>query len=183
MLLTFTFSLTALAQNAKVFTLSGKVIEKSSNQPLEFASIYVQNQDKENIISGGMTNEKGEFNIDVPQGVYYLKVDFLGFLPIEKKNISVLNNTNIGILSVEDDAQLLDDVVVIAQASTVEIKLDKNKKYYIGLEFEPSDNCKKFIFQAVNSKNLTTIIDSKIIKSTTSNTYRDVGIRYRIYYK
>ena len=64
-----------------------------------------------------------------------------------------------------------------------EIKLDKNKKYYIGLEFEPSDNCKKFIFQAVNSKNLTTIIDSKIIKSTTSNTYRDVGIRYRIYYK
>ncbi|MHC5202556.1 TonB-dependent receptor [Myroides sp. LJL119] len=131
MLLTFTFSLTALAQNAKVFTLSGKVIEKSSNQPLEFASIYVQNQDKENIISGGMTNEKGEFNIDVPQGVYYLKVDFLGFLPIEKKNISVLNNTNIGILSVEDDAQLLDDVVVIAQASTVEIKLDK-KVYNVG---------------------------------------------------
>lgn len=64
-----------------------------------------------------------------------------------------------------------------------EIKLDKNKKYYIGLDFEPIDNCKKFIFQAVNSKNLTTIIDSKIIKSTTSNTYRDVGIRYRIYYK
>lgn len=131
MLLTISCSVTALAQSAKVFTLSGKVIEKSTNQPLEFASIYVQNQEKENIISGGMTNEKGEFKIDIPQGTYFLKVDFLGFLPIEKTNISVTSHTNIGTLTVEDDAQLLDDVVVIAQASTVEIKLDK-KVYNVG---------------------------------------------------
>lgn len=64
-----------------------------------------------------------------------------------------------------------------------EIKLDKNKKYYIGLSFEPSDNCKKFIFQAINSKNLKTIIDSKITKSNNNNTYNDIGVRYRVYYK
>ncbi|MHC5310196.1 TonB-dependent receptor [Myroides sp. LJL116] len=131
MLLTICYSVTALAQNPKLFTLSGKVIENSTSQPLEFASIYAQNQDRENIISGGMTDEKGNFSFQVPPGTYFIRIDFLGFTPLEKRDILVDQNTNVGTLKVEDDSQLLDDVVVIAQSSSVEIKLDK-KVYSVG---------------------------------------------------
>ncbi len=130
-LLSLFFSTAALAQGAKNFTITGKVTENSTNQPLEFASIYAQNQNNPSIISGGMTDEKGDFSFEVPQGTYFIKVDFLGFLPLEKRDILVDKNTNVGILKVKDDAQMLDDVVVIAQASTVEIKLDK-KVYSVG---------------------------------------------------
>ncbi|WP_334126205.1 hypothetical protein [Empedobacter brevis] len=63
------------------------------------------------------------------------------------------------------------------------LKLEKNKRYYIGLRFEPSKHCKQFIFQAVNHKNMKTIIDTYIRTSNPQNTYNDVGIRYKLYYK
>lgn len=63
------------------------------------------------------------------------------------------------------------------------IKLSKNKLYYIGLEFEPSESCKKFIFEAVNNKKMKTIIDLSIKKSTKLNTFNDFGIKYKLYYK
>ncbi|MEC4114334.1 outer membrane beta-barrel family protein [Myroides pelagicus] len=125
------FSLTAFAQNSKKSTLTGTVIEASTNQPLEFASIFAQNEQNKNIISGGMTNEKGKFSFDVPSGNYYLKIEFLGFKTIELHNVQVQKDTNIGIQKVHDDTQMLEGVVIVAEKSEVDIKLDK-KIYSIG---------------------------------------------------
>lgn len=131
MLFSIFLSLTALGQNAKRATVTGTVIEASTNEPLEFASIYAQNENDANIVSGGMTDSKGNFTFDVPVGTYYLKIDFLGFKPIELHNIKVDGNTNLGKHKVYGDSQMLESVVVIAEKSTVDIKLDK-KVYNVG---------------------------------------------------
>lgn len=117
-------------QMAKV-KVSGKVIEQSTKQPLEYASIYMQNSKNPSMVSGGITDSKGEFNFEVPAGIYYIKVEFLGFKTVEFKNKQIDKDTNLGTITVTEDAKQLDEVVVIAERSTVEIKLDK-KVYNVG---------------------------------------------------
>lgn len=111
--------------------ITGKVIEKATNQPLEYASVYAQNTKIPAIVNGAMTDAKGEFSFEVPAGVYYLKIEFLGFKTVEFKDKALQADTNLGLITVSEEAKQLDEVVVIAERSTVEIKLDK-KVYNVG---------------------------------------------------
>jgi len=131
LLLVFLTALTTAAQNRAQSTVSGTVIEASTNTPLEYASIYAQNESNATIVSGAMTDSKGQFSFTVPDGSYYIKIDFLGFKTLELKNITVNGDTNIGVKKVQDDTQMLEEVTVIAERSTVDIKLDK-KIYNVG---------------------------------------------------
>lgn len=131
LLFVFLTALTTAAQNRAQSTVTGTVIEAATNTPLEYASIYAQNESNSNIVSGAMTDEKGHFSFDVPDGNYYIKIDFLGFKTLELKNISVQGDTFIGVQKVQDDTQMLEEVTVIAERSTVDIKLDK-KIYNVG---------------------------------------------------
>jgi outer membrane receptor protein involved in Fe transport len=131
LLFVFLTALTTAAQNRAQSTVTGTVIEAATNTPLEYASIYAQNESNSNIVSGAMTDEKGHFSFDVPDGNYYIKIDFLGFKTLELKNISVQGDTSIGVQKVQDDTQMLEEVTVIAERSTVDIKLDK-KIYNVG---------------------------------------------------
>ncbi len=127
----FLLSLTVTAQNQKRGTISGTIIEATTNQPLEYASIYAQNNSNAAVVSGGMTDSKGFFSFEVPEGNYYLKIDFLGFKTIEIPQIEVKGVTSIGIQKIHDDTQNLEEVTIIAERSTVDIKLDK-KVYNVG---------------------------------------------------
>ncbi|WP_410880662.1 TonB-dependent receptor domain-containing protein [Myroides sp. DW712] len=131
LLFVFLTTLTTAAQNRAQSTVTGTVIEAATNTPLEYASIYAQNESNSSIVSGAMTDEKGRFSFNVPDGNYYIKIDFLGFKTLELKNITVQGNTDIGMQKVQDDTQMLEEVTVIAERSTVDIKLDK-KIYNVG---------------------------------------------------
>ena len=124
-------ALTTAAQNRNQSTVTGTVIEAATNTPLEYASIYAQNESNSSIVSGAMTDQKGRFSFELPDGNYYIKIDFLGFKTLELKNIAVHGNTDIGVQKVQDDTQMLEEVTVIAERSTVDIKLDK-KIYNVG---------------------------------------------------
>ncbi len=129
LLLMFFTTIATVAQNRS--TVTGTVIEASSQLPLEYASIYAQNEKNASIISGAMTDNKGHFTFTVPDGTYFIKIDFLGFKTLEIKNIVVDGDTKLGPLKIQDDTQMLDEVTVIAERSTVDIKLDK-KIYNVG---------------------------------------------------
>lgn len=131
LLFVFLTALTTAAQNRAQSTVTGTVIEAATNTPLEYASIYAQNESNSSIVSGAMTDERGRFSFDLPDGNYYIKIDFLGFKTLELKNIAVQGNTDIGVQKVQDDTQMLEEVTVIAERSTVDIKLDK-KIYNVG---------------------------------------------------
>lgn len=109
----------------------GKVIEKGSKQPLEYATITFTNGTSTKAIAGGITNPKGEFNIDITPGVYDIKIEFISFKPIRIKDRKLLEKTNLGEITLVEDAAQLSEVVVRAEKTTVEIKLDK-KVYSVG---------------------------------------------------
>ncbi|QBN18183.1 outer membrane beta-barrel family protein [Flavobacterium nackdongense] len=111
--------------------ISGIVIEKVSKQHLEYATITFTNGTSTKSIAGGITNPKGEFNIDIVPGTYDIKIEFISFKPIILKDRKLLEKTNLGLIALEEDATQLNEVQVRAEKTTVDIKLDK-KVYSVG---------------------------------------------------
>ena len=124
--LCFTFS---YAQ--KDITVSGTVIDAEDSAPLEYATISFFNKKENKIITGGITDAKGQFRIDVPIGIYDVKVEYLSYKPKTYENKSISKKIDLGTVALTINLEALDAVEVIAERTTVEIKLDK-KIYNVG---------------------------------------------------
>ncbi len=111
--------------------VTGKVFEKVSKQPLEYATISLMAPNDTKVVAGGITNPKGEFEVTVPPGIYDIKVEFISFKATQIKGKNISGDTNLGVVNLSEDAAQLSEVVVRAEKSTVEIKLDK-KVYNVG---------------------------------------------------
>ena len=68
------FSGLLAAQNT--FTVSGKVIDSASREPLAFASVFCQNTTQ-----GTATNKEGAFALSLKEGGYDLVITFTGYQP------------------------------------------------------------------------------------------------------
>jgi outer membrane receptor protein involved in Fe transport len=126
---TSTFLL-AQRPSQKGFSITGKVVEAKTNQALEYATVVLKNL-KTQKISGGITDEKGAFSILTPKGTYEISIEYISFktkkLPVQE----ILSNKNLGTIKLAEDANSLDEVFIVAEKSTVEIRLDK-KIYNVG---------------------------------------------------
>ena len=71
----------------KVF---GKILDLRNNLPLDYATVTIQNPKKPSEIYGGITNSKGEFQIEVKPGIYDIKVEFISYKSQEIKQKSIL---------------------------------------------------------------------------------------------
>lgn len=111
--------------------VTGKIVDKNSNQPLEDATVTLKNQKNPKALSGGITNKKGEFEADVVPGIYDITIEFISFKSIEIKGKSITEKTSLGTIALEEDASQLSEVVIRSEKSSVEIKLDK-KVYNVG---------------------------------------------------
>jgi outer membrane receptor for ferrienterochelin and colicins len=115
----------------KKINISGKIVSKIANQSLGYATISFVNTKNQKILFGGITNEKGEFSVEINAGIYDVKAEFDSFKPLELKQQKLFQDTNLGDLQLLEDKTQLQDVTVQAKQSTVEIKLDK-KVYNVG---------------------------------------------------
>ncbi|WP_300978212.1 outer membrane beta-barrel family protein [Flavobacterium sp.] len=126
------FGLLGYAQPGKAkLKVTGKVIEKNSKQPLEYATITLKNTANPKMIAGGVTNNKGEFTIEVSSGTYDIIIEFISFKSTTIKEKNITENLSLGVIGLTEDAAQLNEVVVRAEKTTVEIKLDK-KVYNVG---------------------------------------------------
>jgi len=122
----------SMAQNGgDSITVSGKIIEAETNQPLEYATISFISRAENKIIGGGISDFQGEFRIKTTPGVYDIQIEYFSFEAVTKSNINLKQDTNFGTFKMKADLQALDAVDIIAEKTTVEIKLDK-KIYNVG---------------------------------------------------
>ncbi len=111
--------------------ITGTVLEGETGQPLEYATITLQNSKRAQMITGGITDGKGRFEIEAFAGTYNIKVEFISFKPIEIKDKAIKENLDLGVFKLFEDAQKLDEVKIVAEKKDVEIRLDK-KIYNVG---------------------------------------------------
>ncbi|KAB1157190.1 TonB-dependent receptor [Tenacibaculum aiptasiae] len=105
--------------------LTGKVVEKNTQHPLEFATVILTNPENNNVIAGESTNSKGEFSIKAKKGIYNVKIEFIGFKSHTINNYSLTKNQSIQTIFLQEDSEALDEVEIVAEKSTTEYKLDK----------------------------------------------------------
>ncbi|WP_293895434.1 TonB-dependent receptor [Flavobacterium sp.] len=117
-------------ERAKI-AITGKIIEKTSKLPLEYATITLKNSKNPKLIFGGITNNKGDYSIDIVPGIYDITLEFISFKPTTITQKQLTESTNLGTIGLEEDATQLNEVIVRAEKTTVEIKLDK-KVYNVG---------------------------------------------------
>lgn len=130
-LLLFTsIALVAQPGEIKQVTVSGIVLEKGSDYPLEYATVSFINSEG-TTVTGGITDQNGKYNIDVPAGVYTVRFEFISFVTVELKNQNLTKNTTLPTVYLDMDSASLDEVVVRAETTEVQIRLDK-KIYNIG---------------------------------------------------
>ncbi|MCX2839790.1 TonB-dependent receptor [Salinimicrobium sp. MT39] len=122
-------SLSAFAQ-APQYEVSGKVTDEQGT-PLEYATISFQSTGDPSNVTGGITDAQGNFNIDVRQGTYNITIEFISFEPKTFKNRQVNKDLNMGAVKLGMAAGELEEVVVTAETTQVEVRLDK-KIYNIG---------------------------------------------------
>lgn len=111
------------AQNIKV---TGKIIEERTKQPLAYATVAAISKDTNTTLNGVITNDDGSFELVIATNQFYLQISFIGF---QTRTISDFETTGkkveLGNILLKEDAQQLDAVVVEAEVSSSQFKLDK----------------------------------------------------------
>ena len=115
-----------IVAQAPAYSIEGTVVEASSGQTIEFATVVLYDNETKKILSGTTTEEGGKFLITTQTKSVYLEISFIGY-----DNVLVENIAFSGLKAILDpikmgaDAEVLDEVVVTATKSTTEFKLDK----------------------------------------------------------
>lgn len=131
-LFTLLFLLTSNLLSAQdEISITGVVMDKDVNQPLEYATIAFFSKSENRIVTGGISDPNGKFDIKVPRGTYDISVEYISYGTKTIPNKTLLENTDLGVLGIAIDAESLGEVSIIAERTTVEIKLDK-KIYTVG---------------------------------------------------
>lgn len=112
-------------------TITGTVLDKETKDPLEYATISFFNKQENKIETGGITDAKGHFNITVKVGVYDISIEYISYKTQTITNRVITSNENIGVFYLDVNFEELKAVEIIAERTTVELKLDK-KIYTVG---------------------------------------------------
>lgn len=141
--------------NALVGTIKGKVMDKNLKQPIPYATIVISDG-SDKIISGGITTEEGDFLIkDVPGGKYNLKIQFIGYKTFSQSvEISRrAKDLDVGTINLEETAEALDDVTIVAERTTIEQKIDR-KVINVGKDLTTTGGTASEIMQNIPSVNV-----------------------------
>ena len=115
----------------KDFIVSGKVTNSENSEPLEYATITILDLKDNNVVTGGLSDETGNFKISTKKGIYNVLIEYISFKNKTLENINVYNDLSLGEVQLELNYESLGEVEIIAEETSVEIRLDK-KIYTVG---------------------------------------------------
>jgi len=116
----------AINAQAPGFKIVGKVLEASSNQSIDYATVIIGDITSGDIITGTTTENGGLFELTTKSKNVYVEVSFIGYNDTRIEDISFDQKViDLGTILLGEDSQTLDEVVVTAEKSTTEFKLDK----------------------------------------------------------
>ena len=118
-------------QNLPQIKLTGTVIDKDTGQSLEYATLVLQSVRNPEMITGGITDANGKFEIETQAGRYNISVEYISYTTYKLENQLLRSDTDLGQITLGIDVAQLDEVEVIAERTTVELRLDK-KIYNVG---------------------------------------------------
>jgi outer membrane receptor protein involved in Fe transport len=108
-------------------SVTGKVIEQSTNASMELANVIVFNA-KDNSQAAGVTTDKnGVFKFsNLPEGTYYIEIGFIGFETLTTSSFTIENEkVDLGTLTIKVNPIVLGSVEVTAEKQTFNNAIDR----------------------------------------------------------
>ena len=122
------FALFAMTMAFAQGMVKGKVLSKTTNEPLEFINVTVSIKGETKILKGAITDINGNFTVNgLPNGNYTLRLSFLGYKEAIR-NFSITSNDktrNFSIIYLSDDTHTLNEVTVTGQRSEMRLEVDR----------------------------------------------------------
>ncbi len=108
-------------------SIAGKIVDSRTGQPVEYATVAIYNQSNNALVTGTITDGEGKFTIDgVKNGTYILKASFIGYDPLEIRDIQVTGGLKqLGTIRLATSDTEIEEIEVTATKRTVEYKIDK----------------------------------------------------------
>jgi len=107
-------------------TIVGVVVDASSGEPIEYATVALIKSDDGTILDGTTTDVDGKFSLMARGRQAAVEVSFIGYEAVMIEDIEVQRpTTDLGKIQLGADGEMLDEVVVRAEKSTTEFRLDK----------------------------------------------------------
>ncbi len=114
-----------MAQNQSI-TITGKVVEGTSKQPLEYATVKLLDAQSKQIIAGTATATDGTFTLETETADFDVEVGFIGFVMQTITEYNLTNGkVNLGTVVLSENTEMLGEVVVQGEKSQTVFKLDK----------------------------------------------------------
>lgn len=105
------------------YTISGAVLDNTTKEKIEFASIRLLSPKDSTFVAGSSTNQNGRFNVSAKPAKYIVKVSYLGYDDYTT-DVNLNKNTSLGDILMREDAVLLKEAVVETQAIEIMVKGD-----------------------------------------------------------
>lgn len=107
-------------------TVKGTVVEKGTNAPIEFATVAIINTETHSPLAGANTGSDGSFSIRTTAQHFQIEISFIGYQTQVITDVTPSNGVvDLGKVTLKTDAKQLEEVVVQAEKSTTEYRLDK----------------------------------------------------------
>ncbi len=108
-------------------TVKGKVVDKTTGTPMEYATVRVCTLPDSTFVQGCITDTHGAFSMQLEKGRYLFEFQFMGFVKAFKSvNVDGAKiMMDVGKIQLMPDQQVLGEVNVTAEVSTYEMTLDK----------------------------------------------------------
>ena len=127
LLLSFTvFAETEVTATVKSGSLTGVILDQKTNEPLPYVNVVIRDANQK-ILTGGITDENGKFIIrKIPEGKNIVEIQFMGYKPYRiQLDFSKTLAHKLGTVHLEEDTEILGEVTVRAELSTITQKIDR----------------------------------------------------------
>lgn len=104
-------------------SVSGILVDASTNENVPYATVAIKQNDK--VITGVMSQDDGSFKIDVASGKYIIEIEFIGYKNWQSEIDLTSSSVALGTIQFETDVNLMDEVNIVAEQSTVVQKIDR----------------------------------------------------------
>ncbi len=123
--------------SSELVTISGTVLDKEYNEPLEYATLILQSVTNPEKVTGGITDINGKFSVETEPGTYNIRLEYISYNTFRLDNQRITSSKDLGTIKLGINVEQLEAVEVVGEKTTVEVRLDK-KIYNIGKDITTS---------------------------------------------
>jgi len=125
----FLFNPIVSSQSKTNTSISGKVFDKTTSQPLEYSTVSIINKESGKTINGSIADVHGNYTVtDIPYGTYKIDINFIGYEKITIDSLAIKpgrRSVSLGTVYLVSSMHNLQGVTVTGDKPIIENKIDK----------------------------------------------------------